>query len=437
MAKASIDTKVDGAPLSPFTSPTKRNRGDLEEKSVKTSNTSSIFLDQPPPQEVSLKCDREVTLPVLDASVPMPEMSMQELFGANATEKNRPDANDNKRFPNLPSPTEPEPKKKQKKIEDPTQKMTPVQLAEFFKQPVLPPAATPEKAPLPWDVIPASSSTESVTFKSDKNAVEEVEEEPIDQSVFLDLPTPKNDPPTPDPKACLPIPNAGLKTPIALTDLFGEETLQSQSPSLPKRRRGFEVAGSERGEGFDSKFSAEADNINSIKTKRKKSDEKDGKKSKIKPNLAAGEVEMLAKLANSDNKNRTIDPGQNSVITDATVELLPTDTQEERKCAPPQSKLAAKVATSNKNHTIAPGQHSVVTDTTVELLSTDKQEYKHVPPKSKADTGDVPSEVVSDPAPVAVSTRTTTLVCTQPEEPMPADTVRSESEMTPVEKRDE
>ena len=347
MANASTNKELDGSTRVLFTSPAKRNRSHLEEEkttnSSKSKLSSSIFLDQQPtPQEVTLKCDREVALPLLDASVPMPAMSMTELFGADAVEKSEQDLKDSDNFPDLPSPSEPEPKKKHKKIEDPTQKMTPGQIDEFFKAPDFPATATPEKVSYPWDVAPPAALPGPQTSKPNNSTVDEEEEEPIEQSVFLDMPTPQNDPPTPDPKAHLPIPNAELKTPIALNDLFDEEALQS--PAIPKRRRGLESA-TEHSEGFDREFSAEASNNDLIKIKRTciKADENGGEKIKLRLDADAGEVEIPPKPQISPESIGTAsdqtDPGEDkSVTADVAVELLSTDTQEACKADPPQMK---------------------------------------------------------------------------------------------------
>lgn len=349
MANAATNKELGGSTQVLFTSPAKRNRSHLEDEktanSSKSKNSSSIFLDQQlTPQEVTLKCDREVALPLLDASVPMPAVSMTELFGADAVEKSEQDLKDGDNFPDLPSPSEPEPKKKHKKIEDPTQKMTPGQIDEFFKAPDFPGTATPEKVSYPWDVAPPAALPGPQTSKPNDSTVDEEEEEPIEQSVFLDMPTPQNNPPTPDPKAHLPIPNAELKTPIALNDLFEEEALQS--PAILKRRRGLESA-TEHGEGFDREFSAEASNNDLIKSKRTciEADENGGEKIKLRPDADAdaGEVEIPPKPQTSSESIGAVsdqtDPGEDkSVTADVSVELLSTDTQDACKAVPPQVK---------------------------------------------------------------------------------------------------
>lgn len=415
VSSLSAATNVEGAACS---SPMKRNRSDLEDGADKKSGASSVFLDLPTPQVVALKCDREVTLPLLDASVPIPEMSMQELFGADAAAKSQPDTH-NKSFPDLPSPSEPEPKKKHKKIDDPVQKMTPGQISEFFKQPVMSPGLeTPEKASYPWDMAPPPSTTASRTSisKPDTDTGEDVGEEPIVQSVFLDMPTPKNDPPTPDPKACLPMPNAELTTPLALRDLFGDDTVSS--PSVSKRRRGLEFSGREGAEnGFDREFNTEVgENTTSGKTKRKKdsligksTDEQDFKKSKPQTDAAADEVEAAPTLPLVEGKSttiddqRTTDSGANKNPTKEGVELLATDPQEESKPTPE--------ANAKPYNPSAPVH----------------------PQPTPEDLDEAPSEEGSG-APVAVPITTTEPIAAcapQPEEPMPADT-----KTTPVQEPD-
>ena len=370
MAHASSTTESDVSTRVLFTSPTKRNRSDLEEQTSKNNNSSSIFLEQQlTPQEVTLKCDREVALPLLDASVPMPAMSMTELFGADAVDKSEQKPKDSKHFPDLPSPSEPEPKKKHKKVEDPTQKMTPGQIDEFFKAPDFP-GTTPEKVSYPWDVASPASLLASHTPKANKSKTDEVEEEPLEQSVFLDLPTPQNDPPTPDPKAHLPIPNAELKTLIALNDLFDEENLHP--PALPKRRRGLESA-HEHGEGFDREFSGEAPNTDLIKIKRKKADENGDEKTKLR--IDADEVEISSKQQTSSESikiaSEQTDPGWDKpATTDAAVELLSTDSQEEGKAAPPQPKAETVDDTPLEADSVVPDTAS----TSAELVNPQPEE---------------------------------------------------------------